>query len=194
METIYFSGRILPKPSFIGETGFSLDYAITRRTWLTWTAAVLVTAVRPSIAMALPADSGTAEGAPASLSLATLAAAVDTLIPADAQTPSASTLGVAQLIANQADADSAFRPWLVEGLKWFDQGVSGSYVLRDASARTELMQTLADSPIGSQTRIFFELLRLRTMTAYYADPRSRVGLAIERSPQPIGYPDFAGHA
>ena len=192
METIYFSGRILPKPSFSVEIGVSLDYAMTRRTWLTWSAAALVVAVCPSIAMALPADAGKAEGAPASLSLATLAAAVDTLIPADAQTPSASTLGIAQLIANQADADSAFRPWLIEGLKWCDQGVPGSFAQRDVSARTALMQTLADSPVGSQTRIFFELLRLRTMTAYYADPRSRIGLAIERPPQPIGYPDFAG--
>ena len=65
-------------------------------------------------------------------------------------------------------------------------------MLRDASSRTELMQALANSPRGSQTSIFFELLRLRTMTAYYADARSRVGLAVKRPTQPIGYPDFAG--
>ena len=184
----------MPKSALNGGAGISLNFAMTRRTWLAWTATASLIAVRPSIAIALPASADTAEGATVSFSLATLTAAVDTLIPADALTPSASTLGVAQLIANQADADSVFHPWLVAGLKWLDQGAPGSFLLRDASARTALMQTLTDAPIGSQTRIFFELLRLRTMTAYYADPRSRIGLAIERPPQPIGYPDFAGRA
>ena len=172
----------------------SCHYGMTRRVWLLWAAAASAALFTTQTVQAIAAGphTGAPDSVAESISRATLDAAIDTLIPADPLTPPASEMGVGQIIANQAEAEAQFRQWLIEGLKWFDQGVPSSFVLRDASARTELMQTLANSPVGSQTRIFFELLRLRTMTAYYADPRSRVGLAIERPPQPIGYPDFAG--
>ncbi len=163
---------------------------ITRRSFLTWTFSAAIGAACPASA-ALPLT----ETAPAdaiNLSLPTLDAAIDVLIPADTQTPSASVLNVGQKIVAQAETDPAFKQWLIEGLKWFDQGVTGSFIQRGIDGQTQLMRTLADSPVGSQTRIFFEQLRLRTMTAYYADPRSRTGLAVDRPPQPLGYPDFAG--
>lgn len=126
-----------------------------------------------------------------SISMASLNALLDTLIPADKLTPAASTIGVGSILLKQAESDAIFRPWLMEGLKWLDQGVIGSFAKRSENERTQLVQQLANSAVGSQPRIFFELLRVRTMTAYYADPRSIVGLAIDRPPQPIGYPDFA---
>jgi hypothetical protein len=127
----------------------------------------------------------------ANISVTALDAIVDTLIPADDVTPSASALGVTRILLQQAESDAVFRPWLIEGMKWFDQGVTGSFVLRNEDARVQLFEQLANFATGTQPRIFFELLRVRTMTAYYADPRGMTGLAIDRPPQPIGYPDFA---
>jgi hypothetical protein len=125
------------------------------------------------------------------ISISALSALVDVLIPADEFTPSASALGVGNILLEQADSDAEFRPWLAAGMKWLDQGVPGSFILREESTRVVLLERLAGSAIGSQARTFFEILRLRTMTAYYADPRSWVGLAIDRPPQPLGYRDFA---
>ena len=119
-------------------------------------------------------------------------AAVDVLIPQDPTTPSASRIGVGAILLQQAASDEAFRPWLVAGMAWLDQGVPGNFAQRSATDQLALIETLAAAPVGSQMRIFFELLRLRTMTAYYADPRARASLVINRPPQPLGYPDFAG--
>lgn len=125
------------------------------------------------------------------ISIASLNALVDTLIPADHLTPAASALGVAGILLKQAESDTLFRPWLMEGLKWLDQGVIGSFIMRSERERTQLLEQLANNAVGSQPRIFFELVRVRAMTAYYADPRSATGLTVDRPPQPIGYPDFA---
>jgi hypothetical protein len=166
------------------------DYRINRRRWLAWGVAAGMLVTNPVVGKDLPSSIATASVA--NLSMPALDALVDTLIPADALTPSASALGVGHMLLTQAESDAGFRPWLVEGMKWLDQGVAGSFSEIDESARLLLLERLANSAIGSQPRTFFELLRARTMTAYYADPRSRVGLAISRPPQPLGYPDFAG--
>ena len=166
---------------------------LSRRQWLGFGMASGMFALNPAFAQLLPTSQIAGNDAAAS-TLRALDALVDTLIPADRLTPSASVLGVSYLLLKQAETDSAFRPWLTEGLKWLDQGTLGSFALLDEPARITLVERLANAVTGEQTRTFFELIRLRTMTAYYADPRSRAGLAIERPPQPIGYPDFAGRA
>lgn len=192
MVTIYFLLERHSFAAFVQQATQSLQYGISRREFMSWATAAAIVAVRPAAGAALPSDTQTLQSG--LISMSALDVALDILIPADTQTPSASQLGIARVIADQADVDMLFRSWLIEGLKWFDQGAVGSFIKRDAVSQTQLMQTLADSPIGSQTRIFFEQLRLRTMAAYYADPRSRVGLAIDRPPQPLGYLDFASRA
>lgn len=192
MATIIYSRQIFPAPSLQSVVSQSGSYGMTRRAWLAWTATAALVAVGPTLAAAPIAVARAPDAA--DISLSALDAAVDTLIPADARTPSASALGVSRVLLAQAEAEALFKSWLVEGLKWFDQGVPGSFVLRDETARHQLMQRLADSEVGSQTRIFFEQLRFRTLGAYYADPRGRTGMTIERPPQPIGYPDWTGAA
>jgi hypothetical protein len=175
-------------PAFASAQNFLTKHQIHRRRLIKLALASSALATIPSFAEAtsVPSKSPTA-----SISLHSINALVDTLIPADDLTPAASTLGVGDIILQQAENDTLFRPWLMEGLKWLDQGTTGSFVLRSTDERTLLLEQLANYAVGSQPRIFFELLRVRTMTAYYADARSIRGLAIDRPPQPIGYPDFA---
>jgi hypothetical protein len=188
MAIIYFAIN----PSGPSATGWSElgDIRLNRRRWLAWAVASGMLASYPVLGANLP--SSTALPDVTKVSMPALDAVVDTLVPADDRTPSASALGVARIILEQAKGDASFRPWLIEGMTWLDQGTPGSFVQLDEPARHLLVGRLAASAPGSQMRTFFELLRIRTMTAYYADPRGRTGLAIARPPQPLGYPDFAG--
>jgi hypothetical protein len=192
MKILFFSLRQPAIPLFADTKCEASKYGVTRRSFLNWTAAAAMITAHPARAFAAPNETGKIDTQ--TMTLSAINAAIDVLIPADELTPSASKIGIGEKIVSQATTDPLFKSWLIEGLKWFDQGVEGSFVKHDVLSQTQLMQTLADSPVGSPTRIFFELLRLRTMTAYYADPRSLNGLVIERPPQPIGYPDFASQA
>jgi len=167
---------------------FLSQHQLNRRRLLGFALAASVLATNPSFGQATTSSTTTPVS---NISMRSLSALVDTLIPADHLTPAASTVGVAGILLKQTESDALFRPWLIEGLKYLDQGAAGSFAMRSEIERTRLIRQLAHSAVGSQTRIFFELLRVRTMTAYYADPRSIVGLAVDRPPQPIGYPDFA---
>lgn len=160
-----------------------------RRRCLILGIAVGVSVAHPALAKDVVAMATSAETAK---SLPALDAFVDTLIPADDLTPSASQLGVSMILWKQAESDPGLRQWLIEGLKWLDQGAPAGFARLDEPGRLLLVERLAGSPAGSQTRTFFEMMRVRIMSAYYADPRSSQGLAIDRPPQPIGYPDFAG--
>lgn len=126
------------------------------------------------------------------IALPSINALVDTLVPADGFTPAASTLNVGHALLKQAEHEPLFEAWLREGLKWLDQGSQDSFIHLDEPTRIGLLERLANSAPGTQPRTFFEMVRLRVMTAYYADPRGRIGMAIDRPPQPVGYPDFAG--
>lgn len=177
-----------------GVAGPGVGFVTSRRRWVAGSALLgLMTAWPLPASAALPAAASAAPDADIEMGKASVAL-VDVLVPADAIAPSASQLGVGALLVAQAKEDAVFGAWLGAGLAWLDQGTAGSFAIAAEAEQTRLVETLAAAPPGSQLRTFLELIRLKTMTAYYADPRSQSGMAIERPPQPLGYPDFAGRA
>ena len=118
----------------------------------------------------------------------TLRVFVDALLPADEFTPAASALGVHTLILNDADRDPALRLLIQEGCRWLEQSV-GTLAALNPDQMLRLLNAMNDADWDSGPRNFFYHIRDRAVMHYYADPRAWVGLAIQRPPQPLGYPD-----
>lgn len=120
-----------------------------------------------------------------------LSAYLDVLIPADEFGPSASELGVAQILLKRAETDQDLRGLLLVGFRWLDSQTPSGFAALPQAAREQLMTETAGKPAGSLPRSFFDILRHQCFSAYYANPQAWRGLAIDRPPQPVGYPDYA---
>lgn len=120
---------------------------------------------------------------------ATLAAYVDTLLPADALTPAASALGVHRAILDDA-AGNAFLQRLFEvGSRWLDQAADGPFRDATPAVRTVVVDWMASAPLQHVPRRFYEILRAQAIERYYSQPAALAGLALTRPPQPLGYPE-----
>ena len=118
----------------------------------------------------------------------TLRIFVDALLPADELTPAASVLEVHTQILKDAEQATALRQLINEGCSWLAQSV-GSLKTLDSGQLERLLQAMSEAGWDSGPRNFFHEIRDRTVTYYYADPRAWAGSAINRPPQPIGYPE-----
>lgn len=152
-------------------------HAWSRRRWL---ACILSLSAWPLLARAAPRTSPS--------QFKTLRVFVDALLPADAQTPAASALNVHTLIMNDADKDPALRLLIQEGVRWLEQSV-GELAALKPDQMLRLLNAMSDADWDSGPRNFFYHIRDRAVMHYYADPRAWAGLAIQRPPQPLGYPD-----
>lgn len=121
----------------------------------------------------------------------TLTAYVDVLVPADEFGPSASEVGVHQTLIRQAESDPAFRQLLILGFRWIGNQTGSGFLALSAEAKEQLLLRMSGMPLETLPRALFDFLRYQCFAAYYANPRAWAGLAIDRPPQPIGYPDFA---
>ena len=119
----------------------------------------------------------------------TFTAFCDTLVPADALTPAASALGIADAIRADIAGDRLAERLLGAGCSWLDAGCAGDFanaVEGDRVAACTRMQAMpAESPAGR----FFAVMRATVMGRYYAEPASWRGLALDRPPQPLGFFD-----
>jgi len=149
-----------------------------------------VFAMRPSraLAQAVPAINAPGTGPRASFAQS-LRAFVDVLIPADALSPAASTLGVDVQIIAHSKNDPRFRRLLRVGFKWLDSQMPGGFAQLPEDAQIRVVEWLSQADSNSLPRRLFEILRHESMSFYYADHRSWPSLGINRPPQPIGYPD-----
>ena len=126
-------------------------------------------------------------------SLDAFPAFLNTLIPAD-ETPAASDLGIDHAIRADAARQPGLHRLIAAGCRWLDgqatrQGVSG-FALLPMSDREAIVAVAARARPGSVPRAFFDVVRDRAMTAYYARPESWGPLGLAGPPQPNGYPDF----
>lgn len=120
---------------------------------------------------------------------AVLAAFVDALIPADEQTPSASSLGIDDdLLAD--NPDGPVRSLIGSGCAWLQQSASPPLLEMKPGMRVKLLEWMEASPEGQLPHIFFDYMRDQAMRRYYARPEAWSGLGIERPPQPVGYTDL----
>ena len=118
----------------------------------------------------------------------TLAAFVDTLLPDDGVTPSASMLGV--------DAD--LREFIVESetftkmtdmvCDWLDTLGPVPFAELSPEDRLHIADYMAEADRDMLEGRFYHLVRLLAIEFYYARTEALVGLNLAPAPQPSGYP------
>jgi hypothetical protein len=113
---------------------------------------------------------------------------VDAILPADELTPAASTLEIHTKILNDAKQDATLQQLIDDGFLWLEQSIDSLTEL-DSNQLEQLLQAMSDSNWDSGPKNFFYQIRDRAVMYYYADPRAWVGSAINRPPQPMGYPE-----
>ena len=125
---------------------------------------------------------------PAALA-ATFAAFLDTLLPRDDASGSASDLGLPGAILKEARGDELYTRLIRVGCSWLDRAAEGSFAAAPPRVHGIIVTWMADSDWDEVPRRFYELLRQRAVELYYCQPEAWAGLAITRPPQPVGYPD-----
>lgn len=125
---------------------------------------------------------------PAAAARRTLAAFLDTLLPADAQSGSASALKVDRKLWVLAAGDARFARLLALGCRWLDMTGTGSFADLSPADRIRVVEWMAGSEWNEIPRRFYELVRQVAVEFYYSDPAAWGGLPIRTPPQPLGYP------
>ena len=113
---------------------------------------------------------------------------VDALLPADELTPAASMLEVHTQILKDAEQDAMLQQLIEGGCQWLEQSF-GSLATLDSGQLERLLLAMSEAEWDSGPKNFFFQIRDRAVTYYYADPRAWSGSAINRPPQPMGYPE-----
>jgi hypothetical protein len=121
-------------------------------------------------------------------SKSTLAALVDTLLPAD-DTPGAIELGVADAVFEALQADPHQTDLARAGLKWFDRAADQPFAQLPLPARNEILAGAAGADRTKVERAFVDQLRHLTLGFYLSHPQCLKGLAYAGPPLPAGYPD-----
>ena len=126
---------------------------------------------------------------------ASFAAWLDTLLPGDARSPSASAIGVAPAVSETLVQQAGGRRVHDAGIQWLDAQArargAATYAALGEAARETVATTAAASPPGSLPNVFFILTRDEAFKAYYADPRTWPGAGYLGPPQPDGFERFS---
>jgi hypothetical protein len=123
----------------------------------------------------------------------TLAAYLDTLIPAD-ETPGAVQLGVPDKIVAQAATNKGYQQLIQLGCAWLDeqarqQGVESFAALSEAQ-REQIVSLAAAEEEDALPRIFFDQTRSEVFLYYYAQPQTWRALGYTGPPQPLGFTNY----
>lgn len=118
----------------------------------------------------------------------TFVAVCDTLVPADTLTPAASALGVPETILADIESVADARRLLALACDWLDARAGGDFAARGEDEREAVMLAMAAQPWESPAGRFFVLVRNTVMAEYYTQPGAWRGLALDRTPQPLGFP------
>lgn len=125
----------------------------------------------------------------------TLAAFVDTLLPAWEDSPAASSLGVPARILTVAGRRPPYAGLLSAGCNWLDAAARarhGSAFADLAPADREAIAAAAEtSARGSGPAQFFAIVHRHAMELFYSHPDAWPALAYAGPPQPIGFMDYA---
>lgn len=117
-----------------------------------------------------------------------LTAVLDTLLPADALTPSASALGVAREITDFIAGSEPLQRLFAAALDWMDAQGGRPFRELPAMQQAVLVQAMADSDPDRIPGRFYHVLRALAVEFHYARPEAIAGLALNPAPQPLGYP------
>ena len=117
----------------------------------------------------------------------TLAALVDTYLPADDVTPAASAIGV------DADLRDFLQeaPQVAQGVLAICDAMDAAgpvrFAMRGTGQRLALVEALSRAPIDRVEGWFYRTTRLLAIEFYYARPEALAGLDLDPAPQPAGY-------
>lgn len=117
----------------------------------------------------------------------TFTAFCDTLIPADALSPSASALGVPARILAEVQANTQLQRLVGFSCTWLDQAAGGDFARADEGLRDGILEAMAALPWEAPQRRFFDLMRDLAMGYFYSQPAALAGMATDQPPQPAGY-------
>jgi hypothetical protein len=122
----------------------------------------------------------------------TLSAFLDTLIPHDKITPSATAAGVTDDMLTLAGKDKLIARLIMLGCQWLDLQTQVKFSELPDEARERILEWMSHANGNSLPRKFFDITRHMAMGFYYRKPAMWKGLPVTRPPQPFGYPDFHG--
>ena len=117
-----------------------------------------------------------------------LAALVDTLIPGDDLSPSASALAVDAELLQTIAHDPRPQNLVALGLQWLDSLADKPFAERDQATREQNLSIAAAAGLNEGPRRFYILMRTLTLQIYYTKPDVLGGLPLHPAPQPDGYP------
>ncbi len=116
---------------------------------------------------------------------------VDTLIPADNTTPSASTLGVDLEITNKTQEDAAYGRFIRLGCRWLNYQSGGDFTTLPHQHQTQVIEWMENAASHTIPAQFFTRIRHAAMAHYYSQPASWKGLGLNNPPQPLGHMDYS---
>ena len=126
--------------------------------------------------------------APARNERATVAAFLDTILPRDSLSGSASDLGVHDKLLAFSRTDSNFSRLLDIGCQWLNMTGGEPFAKLSGGQQNAIVSWMSAADWNEIPRRFYELVRQVAIELYYANPAAIHGLPIGRSPQPQGYP------
>lgn len=120
--------------------------------------------------------------------MASLASVVDTLLPADDVSPSASALGVDRDIAAFVAESDMLTRLFVAALDWMDHLADRPFQDLTPSQQVEVLTFMESADFNAVPGRFYHILRALAVEFYYARSEAVVGFPLNAAPQPNGYP------
>ncbi len=120
---------------------------------------------------------------------------VDTLIPADDESPAASELGVAKKMLDTINRSASLKALYSEGLKWLDRTAhqmhTKNFIDLEEPQRVDIISLAEKADHASVQRKFFREMRDWAMELYYSHPDTWSSFGQLHPPQPVGYFNYS---
>lgn len=127
----------------------------------------------------------------------TFRAFIDTLIPEDAISESASTYGVDNAILKFADSHEEYKLLILQGCEWLNAAAkyegnrSGRFADQSEKTRVNILKVAENTGNGrAGPARFLKTVLSHANSIYYAQPEVWKTLAYDGPPQPNGFADF----
>lgn len=119
---------------------------------------------------------------------------LDTLIPSDTISRSATEVGVHEFLTDLGQSVENYFLLLDEGMKWLTgrsrRTFARSFAQLDLDQRDALIGAALAEPVGTLPQVFMSRLRMDALTIYYAIPENWASLGFDGPIQPQGFSDF----
>ncbi|MEM6371811.1 MAG: hypothetical protein AAF727_03400 [Pseudomonadota bacterium] len=118
----------------------------------------------------------------------TLAAYLDILLPADADSPAASALKIEDDLIAFAGQVRVFQQLLSLGTMWLNDTGQGPFHTLSKDDQARVVDWMRSADRGFVPGRFYLLVRLTGAEFYFARPEATAAFDVNATPQPVGYP------